>query len=252
MRNRSLARFAAPLIALSLLTAACGDDGDAAADKADTTELCKLATQISDQEDFPSAAQIERYRDLAPAQIEDAIAIAAPPMIRAVGDPEKFFTGIAADDVEGALNQIDSFEGKECGLEEEEHPPADALKVDPAAHRVDVTASEYTFAFDTQVPAGTTSFVLTNAGKEAHFMGFSKISPGHTLDEALAYDGDPADAGIVTNPMFDSNLAAPGGKDDEAITVDLTPGEWGMVCFVAAADGTPHAYKGMAVPFTVG
>lgn len=255
MGFRTVARAIAPVVLLSLVVVGCGDDDDGAAatttKAGDDQELCDLVTQISEQEGVPSAAQIERYRNLAPAEIEDAVAIAAPAIMRADGDPTKYFNEIAADDVEAALVEIDGFEAKTCGLEHEERPPAEALQLDPAAHRVDVTASEYTFDFDTAVPAGRNSFVLTNAGQEAHFMGLTKIAPGQTLDAALAYDGDPSEAGIVTNPVPDSNLAAPGGGDEEVLTVDLEPGEWGMVCFVTASDGKTHADKGMAVPFTV-
>lgn len=250
MSTRSLARFAAPLIALCLLAAACGDDS-AATKKADTTELCKLVNAMDEQDGLPSAAQIEKYNDLAPAEIKDASDTASPPIIAADGDPVKFFTGIADDDVEAAIHEIDAFEAKECGAERDPVPSKEATSLDPAATRVDVTASEYTFAFDTAVPTGRTSFVLTSTGKEAHFMALSRIADGHTLDEALAYDGDPADAGLVTNPVPSSNIAAPGGADEEVLTVDLTAGSWAMLCFIGGPDGTPHAFMGMAVPFTV-
>jgi hypothetical protein len=34
-------------------------------------------------------------------------------------------------------------------------------------------------------------------------------------------------------------------------TLHLEPGSYVAVCFVPAADGTPHALKGMVTPFTV-
>ena len=47
-----------------------------------------------------------------------------------------------------------------------------------------------------------------------------------------------------------SNLAAPGG-DDEVITLDVEPGDYGLVCFILSADGTLHALLGMQHELTV-
>ena len=45
---------------------------------------------------------------------------------------------------------------------------------------------------------------------------------------------------------FDEGLERPGlvagrGVDDEVVTLDLEPGTYGIACWVAGADGTPHA-----------
>jgi hypothetical protein len=254
MRFRTVARFAAPLVALSMLAAGCGDDDDdaAAPAKDDNEELCDLATEMFEQDDFPSAAQIAKYTELAPAELEDAVAIAGPPVAAADGDPVKFSLAQADDDVEDAIFEINEWERVNCDLDHEPRYPAEANEIDPDATRVDVVASEYTFVADPgSITAGRTSFVLTNAGQEVHFLTLSRINEGHTLEEALAYEGDPEDAGIVTNAEYDTGLAAPGGEDEEVVTVDLEPGNWTMLCFISGPDGTPHAYMGMAVPFTV-
>ena len=73
-----------------------------------------------------------------------------------------------------------------------------------------------------------------------------------TLDEALAHDGDPEEAGLVEDVEGgDSPLAAPGGEDEEVMNVDLEPGNYAMLCFIGGPDGTPHAFMGMAEEFTV-
>jgi hypothetical protein len=255
MRYRTLARVVAPLAVLSLLAAGCGDDDDAAApaeETEDTTELCELATEMYEQEDFPSAAQIEKYTELAPAEIADAVAVAGPPVAAADGDPVAFSLAQADDDVEDAVFEINEWERVNCGIDYEPRYPAEANEIDPDATRVDVVASEYTFVADPgSIPAGRTSFVMTNAGQEAHFLLLSRINEGHTLEEALAFEGDPEQAGIVTNAKYESGVAAPGGEDEEVVTLDLEPGSWAMLCFISGPDGTPHALMGMAVPFTV-
>ncbi len=256
------------MLALSLLLVACGDDDDDAAtttteapDDATTTtaaacganeELCALAEELADQEDVPSAAQIEQYTELAPPELEEAVSVAGPPIIAADGDPAAFFVALAEDDVEAAVLDIDEWEAENCGIDHTPRYPAEANEIDPNATRVDVTASEYTFEFAPQeIPAGPISFVLTNAGQEVHFVAFSQINEGHTLEEALSFEGDPDEAGITSPVEYDSGLAAPGGDDEEVVTNDLEAGSYVMLCYIPGPDGTPHAFSGMAVPFTV-
>jgi plastocyanin len=50
---------------------------------------------------------------------------------------------------------------------------------------------------------------------------------------------------------WQSYIAAPGGDDEEVLTFDLTPGTYGLVCFISGADGTPHAFMGMTEEITV-
>lgn len=266
MTFRSVLRAGAPLLVLSVGLVACGDDDDDAttttteATGEDTTttaaggeheELCALAEEMFNQESLPTAEQIEQYTELAPEEIADAVAVAGPPLIQADGDLVAGLAVVAEDDVEAAVEEIDAWEADNCGLEHE--PPVDdeLATIDPAATRVDVTASEYTFDFPTELSAGRTSFVLTNSGQEAHFMLLSQLAEGHTLEEALAFEGDPEEAGLLTGVEFESGLAAPGGDDEETVTADLPAGSWAMLCFLPGPDGTPHAFSGMAVAFTV-
>lgn len=272
--NRRGIRIAAAGAALALLVAACGDDDDAAttttaaADEATTTtaadggggdgefaELCALAEEMFNQEDFPTAAQAEQYQELAPEEIQDAVAIAAPAVIDNEGDLVASLAAFADDEVEAALDEINAFEEDECGIphseEETELPEGVTREIEDDATRVDIVASEYTFDIPEGLTAGRASFVLTNEGQEAHFMIIAKIAEGHTLDEALAFEGDPEEAGLIEPGSAESDLAAPGGEDEEVLTFELTPGDYGMVCFLPGPDGTPHAFSGMAIPFTV-
>ena len=107
------------------------------------------------------------------------------------GEPTAVFAAIAEDEVEDAIVAINDFETETCGIDHEDEFTAHA-EVDADANRVDVTAADYSFDFADPVPAGANSFVLVNEGEEAHFMVLTKIAEGHTLDEALAFEGDSA------------------------------------------------------------
>jgi len=253
--NSKLASISIALLAGALL-AACGDDDEAASTTTEASadeneELCALAQELYDQEDFPSAAQIEKYTELAPAEIADAVSVAGPPVIEADGDAAAFLAAVADDDVDTAQNEINAWELENCGIDHETDFSEEARTIDPAATRVDVTASEYTFDFLTNLAAGPTSFVMTNAGNEVHFMVISGIAEGHTVEEVLAFEGDPEEAGLVTGVDFESGLAATGGDDEEVITADLTAGSWAMFCFVDAPDGYNHASNGIDIPCNV-
>jgi hypothetical protein len=236
-----------------LLLAACGNDddtaatdnGDAATDNGESSEFCELAEQLTEQEDFPSEEQLERYKELAPAEISEDAQVVADAFIDA--GPEGFGEIFADQDVMDRLQRIEDFEAEECGIESGggELPDGVSTELDEDAQRVDVSAIEYDFVFDAP-SAGAVSFVMSNDGEEAHYMGIGKLAEGVTLEEALEAD-DPDE---VTEFTADSDVAAPG---DEAVLTfeDLEAGEYGMVCFIPTPDGTPHAFVGMAVPFTV-
>lgn len=252
-----------------LLLAACGDDDgtDSAAtttagasEETTTTagegggelaEVCALAEELAGQESFPTAEQAQRYQELAPEEIADAVGVAAPIIIDNDGDVVATLVGFADDEVEAAIAEIDAFETAECGIEHEDQGVS-PNEPEEGATVVEVTAVDYDFELPEGIAAGRTSFVMVNDGQEAHFMSLAKIVEGHTIDEALQFEGDPEEAGIIESVEGgDTGLAAPGGEDPEVMTVDLESGEYAMVCFIPAADGTPHAFMGMAVSFTV-
>lgn len=271
-----LIRVVAPVAVLGLVAAGCGDDDDATAStppvaatpatEAPSTdapvnsgaaqpgdELCALAAEMFGQETPPTHAQLTRYRELAPGELREPVEFAAAALLAAPdGDFLEFFKVIARDDVTDAIEQIDAFEEALCGIPHSENSsgPGEGATADleDDAARVDVVATDYAFDAPATLDAGRTSFVLTNDGAEVHFLMVVRLVEGINLDTALAA-GDPD---TVVEQQWESGLAATGGDDEEALTVDLEPGDYGMLCFIPTADGTPHAFVGMALPFTVG
>jgi hypothetical protein len=262
-------------LALLLVAASCGDDDDADSEdtttsaasedsttSADTTEtttgdeaaavpagLCELAEEMFNADEFPTIAQLEEYQELAPEEIQADVELAAAAIIDADGDMTAVFVAIGEDDVEVAIDNINAYEEENCGIahsENEALPPGSTLEIEPDAVRVDVEATEYAFAFDEPIAAGRTSFVLTNNGAEAHYMGLGKLAEGVELDEVFE-----SDDGSLFEVLGDSGIAAPGGEDEEPLSVDLEPGNYGIVCFLPGPDGEAHAFLGMASEFTV-
>ena len=216
----------------------------------ENAELCALATEMFSQESPPTADQLTQYQALAPDEISDAVATAAPPLIAAGEDVVAFYNAYAEDDVEAAVNEINLWENENCGLEHDdttEVPEGASREVEDGAAQIGVVATDFAFDAPATIEAGRTSFVLTNEGDEAHFLAIAKLAEGVDLQTAMESEDDSAITGF-----WSTGIAATGGDDDEVITFDLEPGNYGMVCFVPAADGTPHAFMGMQAEFTIG
>ena len=268
---KSTRRLALACTALVLFAAACGDDDDSTsattvapadtesptdtgAPSGENAETCALAEEMAASEDFiPSTDQLEQYKSLAPDEIADQVNTAADALIAANGDMVAFFAAYANDDVENAIHDIDAWETENCGIDHSDDAPELAegasTEIEDDANRVDVVATDYAFDIPATLEAGRTSFVLTNDGKEAHFLLIVKLAEGVTLDEAMAVE-DPE--GMIEGEWETVGLAAPGGEDEETITFDLEPGTYGALCFIPGPDGqTPHAFMGMQLEFTV-
>lgn len=273
--------------AAAMLLAACGDDDDSAADTeapaaataapavattevslapTDATtpeasavpgsagslpvpdEICALAQQMYEQDDLPTAAQLEQYKQLGPAETVDAVNVAAGAILAAGDDMVAAINAIGDDEVEAAIDEIDAWEEEHCGIphsEDEALPAGASDEIEDGAARVDVTATEYKFDVG-PVQAGRTSFVLKNAGAEAHFLLIVKLAEGVTLEEAMASE----DGEGMTQGEWATGIASAGG-DEETITFDVEPGTYGLLCFLPSADGTPHAMLGMQKEITV-
>lgn len=109
------------------------------------------------------------------------------------------------------------------------------------------------FGFRTTVAAiepGATRLVLRNRGVEKHQLFVVPLKEPGTLRAAVAADrqGEQLD-GFLAGRGAATAVARPGER--MALDVQLAPGSYGFLCFVASPDGTPHAFKGMAVEVTV-
>jgi len=255
-------------VALAVVSmSSCGDDEDKAepavteapvtdapATEAPTTgaaaegdELCAIAAEMDQQDSLPTAEQLTQYQELAPVEISDAVAVAAGALLAAGDDMVATFNAIAVDEVQAALDEINAFETATCGIDHSDDGPPVAegvsYEIENDAARVDVTATEYAFALESDTLAsGRTSLVLVNDGAEAHFLAVAKLADGVTLEEAMMAE-DPT--GLIEGE-WGTQLAAAGGEDEEIITLDLESGTYGFMCWIPGPDGTPHAILGMA------
>jgi uncharacterized cupredoxin-like copper-binding protein len=118
-------------------------------------------------------------------------------------------------------------------------PPADIL----------LTLNDYSFVFDKPITKGKHTIRLENAAQQSHEAVLLQVAPGKTVHDVLAWIEKPAGP-PPGKPLGGTTGIAQG--EVNLITVDFTPGNYALVCFVPdAKDGKAHIAHGMVKEFTV-
>ena len=127
--------------------------------------------------------------------------------------------------------------------------PGSAPSVDLPAD-VNIRLSDYKFALSKPLTAGRHMIRVTNDAAQDHEVLFIKLPPGTTAAGVAEW----VEAGMKgPPPAMPIGGVSPIGKGrSNTITLDLTPGTYGMVCFLPdAKDGKPHSVHGMTAQFEV-
>jgi hypothetical protein len=114
---------------------------------------------------------------------------------------------------------------------------------------VTVVANDFLFQAPAQIPAGLTKFVLKGQGKEIHHATIAKLEEGKTVADLMAAFKTPGPPPSWVTFVGGPNVPDPGAEANA--TVDLTPGNYALICFVDTPDKVPHFAKGMVHGFTV-
>jgi hypothetical protein len=114
---------------------------------------------------------------------------------------------------------------------------------------VTVVANDFAFEAPTEVPAGLTRFVLKGQGKEIHHATIAKLEDGKTVADVMAAFKTPGPPPSWLTFIGGPNVPDPGAEANA--TVELTPGNYALICFVDTPDKVPHFAKGMVHGFTV-
>lgn len=120
-----------------------------------------------------------------------------------------------------------------------DQPP---LPDEPAT--VEVELDEYAFTYQPPIPSGRVVFEVRNRGDELHQLVLVRLPDEADLDELL---DSPTPRALP--PVYTVPAREPGGS--ASFAVDLTPGRYGLLCFVEADDGAQHHEKGMVSQFKV-
>jgi uncharacterized cupredoxin-like copper-binding protein len=114
---------------------------------------------------------------------------------------------------------------------------------------VTVVANDFKFDAPTEIPAGLTRFVLRGAGQQIHHATIAKLEEGKTAADLMAAFKTPGPPPSWVTFVGGPNVPDPGAEANA--TVELTPGNYALICFVDTPDKVPHFAKGMIHGFTV-
>ncbi len=145
-----------------------------------------------------------------------------------------------------------------CSVKEAPKTADTSAAVTPAASTsaapnvVTITASEYKFEMPDQIPAGLTTFRLSDTGKELHHATLIKLDSGKTVNDLMTgirnmKPGTPPPGWVI--PAGGPNAVAPGSS--VGLTAVMEPGSYAVVCFIPDSKGVPHVVHGMAKALTV-
>jgi uncharacterized cupredoxin-like copper-binding protein len=119
----------------------------------------------------------------------------------------------------------------------------------PAAD-VTITLTDYAFNSSQPLTAGPHTILVKNTGPQPHEIVLLKLPPGKKAEDF----GRWAETGMKGPPPAEP-LGGVGFLDkglQGSFTADLTPGDYGFICFVPdAKDGKPHLAHGMMRTITV-
>lgn len=117
------------------------------------------------------------------------------------------------------------------------------------ASDVDVAMKEYGWEITPALTAGKHTLKVQNTGAQPHEFFIIKLNEGKTPEDmgkwAATYQGPPPGVAM-------GGLAAMRPGAVSYVDVNLTPGNYMMICFVPdAKDGKGHMDHGMVLPFTI-
>ena len=127
-------------------------------------------------------------------------------------------------------------------------PVANANMTEPTAD-VTLTLSDYTFTFSKPLAVGRQMIKVENGAQQPHEVVLVQLDSGKTIQDvgkwAESMKGPPPAKPIGGIPAF-----MPG--KNTYFEVNLTPGDYGLICFVPdAKDGKPHVAHGMSQQFKI-
>jgi hypothetical protein len=123
-----------------------------------------------------------------------------------------------------------------------------AAVLPPAADTIKLV--DYDFQPSRPLTKGKHTFIVQNAGPQPHELVVVKLAPGKTIEDF----GKWAEAGLKGPPPADAvgGVATMDSGRTAQFTAELTPGEYGLICFVPdTRDGKPHLAHGMMKSFKV-
>ena len=127
--------------------------------------------------------------------------------------------------------------------------PASQASFDPATRIAVVHTKDFAFDAPDSITAGWTTFHLVNDGPSLHHMQLVRLDSGKTAEDLGAAMKNPGPPPRWAVFVGGANAPDPGSQADA--TLNLTPGNYVMLCLVDIPGHVPHFTKGMVRPLKV-
>jgi uncharacterized cupredoxin-like copper-binding protein len=119
----------------------------------------------------------------------------------------------------------------------------------PLPGDVEIKLTDYAFGLSKPLTAGQHVIRVVNDGQQSHEVMVIRLAPGKTAAQVGAWvekmEGPPPG-----EPL--SGVAGLGVGQSASFPLTLTPGEYGLICFIPdAKDGKPHYVHGMVHQFKI-
>jgi hypothetical protein len=116
---------------------------------------------------------------------------------------------------------------------------------------VHLVLKDYGFTFSKPLHAGKNVIHVMNEGPQEHEAVFVKLAPGKHIADVNAWVTKEGMKGPPPGTPIDGMASLAKGRTG-IFTANLTPGTYGLICFVPdAKDGKEHSMHGMTSEFTV-
>ena len=127
--------------------------------------------------------------------------------------------------------------------------PATDTRTMPEAHFT-ITLKDYDYDLSAPLPAGTHDIKVVNAGPQEHEVVMMKLAPGKKPQDMVDWFFSGSKEPPPADPV--GGTAGLSVNKEAVISVNLTPGEYALYCFVEdAKDKKMHIEHGMMKQFTV-
>ena len=114
---------------------------------------------------------------------------------------------------------------------------------------IEVRMSDYAWAVTPDINAGKHVLKLTNDAEQPHEMFLAQLAPGKTPMDLAQWALNPVGP-PPGKPL--GGISAMSKGESAYMTVDLAPGDYGLLCFLPdSKDGKPHLMHGMVKQFAV-
>jgi hypothetical protein len=111
---------------------------------------------------------------------------------------------------------------------------------------------DYAFNLSAPLTPGRQMIRVENVGSESHEVGVVKLPAGKTVKDFLAWVENPGETPVESAGSVAGGVTSLAPGANAYFEIDLTPGEYILLCFVTAPGGRSHIEHGMIQQVSVG